>query len=155
MEEEIKYGQLWARHSELVSNSDVGNYRINFDGLKKAVDEALRSNRQGAVWVKASARLPEISKPTKLIIVKRYEGVPDVFSVKAMTAAQLADIVKYDLANFEWLDEGTAAGREEELWEAFENELYEIYRSEGLANAASKAHSQIYLLKVKFKQKEK
>lgn len=54
------------------------------------------------------------------------------------------------------LDEsGTAAGREEELWEAFENELYEIYRREGLANAASKAHSQIYLLKVKFKQKEK
>jgi hypothetical protein len=59
----------------------------------------------GAEWVKATERLPETIKPTKLIIVKRYEGLPDVFSVRAMTPAQLADIVKFDLANFEWLDE--------------------------------------------------
>lgn len=64
-------------------------------------------------------------------------------------------IAECERLNVEWLDEGLVAGREEELWEAFENELYEIYRREGLANAASKAHSQVYLLKVKFKQKEK
>lgn len=51
---EIKYGQLWARHSELVNNSDVGNYRVSFEGLKNAVDEALRSAQRGAVWVKVS-----------------------------------------------------------------------------------------------------
>ena len=39
---EIKYGQLWARHSELVTNNDVGVYRITFEGLQKAVEEVLR-----------------------------------------------------------------------------------------------------------------
>lgn len=55
---DIKYGQLWARHSGQVSNSDVGNYRINFEGLKNAIDEALRDAQTGAVWVKA-AQKPE------------------------------------------------------------------------------------------------
>jgi hypothetical protein len=40
--EEIKYGQLWARHSELVEADQVGKYRVNFEGLKKAVEEAMR-----------------------------------------------------------------------------------------------------------------
>lgn len=42
MEQEIKYGQLWARHSELVEADQVGKYRVTFEGLKKAVEEAMR-----------------------------------------------------------------------------------------------------------------
>lgn len=41
---EIKYGQLWARHSVLVEADQVGTYRITFEGLKEAVDEALLQN---------------------------------------------------------------------------------------------------------------
>lgn len=42
MEQDIKYGQLWARHSELVEADQVGKYRVSFEGLKKAVEEAMR-----------------------------------------------------------------------------------------------------------------
>lgn len=65
------------------------------------------SNEQpvGSQWINCENKMPVIVTPAKLIIVKRYEGLPDVFSVRAMTPAQLADIVKWDLANFEWLNE--------------------------------------------------
>ncbi len=51
--EEIKYGQLWARHSELVEVDQVGKYRVSFEGLKKAVEEALRVQRgqPSATWL--------------------------------------------------------------------------------------------------------
>lgn len=38
---EIKFGQLWARHSLLVNKLDVGKYRIDMIGLKGAVAEVL------------------------------------------------------------------------------------------------------------------
>ena len=41
--EDIKYGQLWARHSELVEAAQVGTYRISFEGLKKAIEEVIRT----------------------------------------------------------------------------------------------------------------
>lgn len=111
----------------------------------------------GAVWVKATTRLPEKSGSITWRWIDKeasYSGYDEkrgfIYDKGGASIDPLYNI------EVEWLDEsGTAAGREEELWEAFENELYEIYRREGLANAASKAHSQVYLLKVKFKQKEK
>jgi hypothetical protein len=60
MQEEIKYGQLWARHSELVVADQVGNYRISFEGMKRAIEEVLRMQHPGSnVWVKMSDRLPD------------------------------------------------------------------------------------------------
>lgn len=78
------------------------------------VVEKMRGKQEGPRWVKCSDRMPEISKPPKLLTVKRYEAIPEIYSTRAVTAAQLADIVKYDFANFEWLDEQPAAGREED-----------------------------------------
>lgn len=107
------------------------------------------SPHPGPTWIKASDRLPGYETPVKWRDGNNHSHATD-------GKIPLIHMAKPFLTGWEWYDEsGTAAGREEELWEAFENELYEIYRSEGLANAASKAHSQVYLLKVKFKQKEK
>jgi hypothetical protein len=63
----------------------------------------------GSVWVKASERLPSPANPPVLIPVKRYEADPTQYSVRAMTANQLADIIKWDRATFEWLDESAAS----------------------------------------------
>jgi hypothetical protein len=77
--------------------------------ILNAMDEyAAQSAPAGAVWVKLSERLPSPANPPVLIPVKRYEADPTQYSVRAMTANQLADIIKWDQATFEWLDESGA-----------------------------------------------
>jgi hypothetical protein len=79
---------------------DAANFCLGYMAGKQAT--------AGAVWVKASDRLPEPMSPPILIPVKRYEVDPARYSVRAMTANQFVDIIKWDLATFEWLDESGA-----------------------------------------------
>lgn len=108
--EEIKYGQLWARYSELVQPEAVGNYRITFEGLKRAIEEALRIEqpKTGAVWVKASERLPGWGQ----FVNWRYN---DKIPAGKDTVYGMTNRRPVSLHSLEWLDEsGTAAGREED-----------------------------------------
>lgn len=118
---DIKYGQLWARHSELVSNSDVGNYRINFEGLKNAIDEALRDAQTGAVWVKASERFPGWRKPVRWRLGGIEKKVCDVYYL--MQAESPAHISEY-----EWLDEAAPSGEREEDAVSFAEWLYDNFK---------------------------
>lgn len=105
---EIKYGQLWARHSELVTPDTVGKYRISFEGLKNAVGEVLRSAQPGAVWVKATTRLPGIRAEVKW----RIDG--GEWEAKETPLGMWYNKPN-DFHKYEWLDEsGTAAGRGED-----------------------------------------
>lgn len=121
--EDIKYGQLWARHSELVEANQVGAYSISFEGLKNAVGEVLRGKKPGAVWVKASkfkyelevvyhAKYDDNNKGAGYFN-EEYEGANHVFIWQ-----DGADTFQNSFHRLLILDEsGTAAEREEDFTE--------------------------------------
>jgi hypothetical protein len=116
MEQDIKYGQLWARHSELVEADQVGKYRVNFEGLKKAVDEAIKMQRPagGAAWIKANERFPV----KKQVIAKKFISYLNT-EVVGKASSATGEMICFDwgvssiclaighdeLNDLEWLDE--------------------------------------------------
>jgi hypothetical protein len=118
MEKKYPIGELIDKLKENIRNhmnpynlGDEGT-RLIFQLIKMAEEQQAPT---GAVWVKANVRLPSPENPPVLIPVKRYETDPMQYSVRAMTANQLADIIKWDQATFEWLDERTAVDAVERL----------------------------------------
>lgn len=122
---DIKYGQLWARYSELVESDAVGVYRITFEGLKNAIDEAMTTVAEqaptGARWVKASERLPEKDGLYCFRVSGGYMGAYVTTGPKGNRWVR--DASWFTIANWkdcEWLDEsGTAKVNPDELWDEF------------------------------------
>lgn len=110
--EEIKFGQLWARHSLIVNRLDVGKYRIDMIGLRGAVAEVLGyvvadKAQPGPRWVRCTDRLPGY----KLGV--RWRDGNDHYNV-TKGKISLYEMDKANLEGWEWYDEQPAADSKSE-----------------------------------------